>query len=83
MVINDVVYYKKEDAGKKLLELKNIIDARENKICLCSNCHNKLHYGADIDDMLFQIYEQRKEALSKFGINISFEELLSYYKRVD
>ena len=59
------------------------LDCLPKIISLCSNCHNKLHYGADIDDMLFQIYEQRKEALSKFGINISFEELLSYYKRVD
>ena len=56
------------------------LDCLPNIISLCSNCHNKLHYGVDIDDMLKVIFEKRVDALREFGIYITFEELLSYYK---
>lgn len=59
---------------------KNSLDCVPNIISLCSNCHNRLHYGKDIKSMLKNIYEQRKDELRKHDINITFEELLSYYK---
>ena len=92
---SDHVSFVRKSNGKNYTEPHHIIpmsaqgdfdidlDCLPNIISLCSNCHNRLHYGADIDDMLYQIYEQRKEALSKHGINITFAELLSYYKNVE
>lgn len=57
------------------------LDCLPNIISLCSTCHNKLHYGANIKDMLHKIYDDRKEELEKYGIIITFQELLNYYKR--
>ena len=56
------------------------LDCPQNIISLCSNCHNKLHYGVGIEEMLKGIYEKRVDALRSKGIYITFEELLSYYK---
>ena len=39
-----------------------------------------LHYGSDIETALKKLYNDRKELLKKSGIEISFEELLKYYK---
>lgn len=89
---SDHVSFIRKSNGKNYTEPHHIIpmsaqgdfnvnlDCLPNIISLCSNCHNRLHYGADIDEMLHSIYEQRKGALSKYGIKIAFEELLSYYK---
>lgn len=92
---SDHVSFVRKSNGKNYTEPHHIIpmsaqgdfdidlDCLPNIISLCSNCHNRLHYGADIDDILYKIYEQRKEALSKYGINITFSELLSYYKNIE
>lgn len=55
------------------------LDVEENLVSLCSNCHNNLHYGKDFESLLKKLYKDRKEVLAKFGINISFEELLRIY----
>lgn len=55
------------------------LDRPENIVCLCSHCHNKIHYGKDWDKLVKQLYEDRKELLEKIGIEISFEDLLSFY----
>ena len=55
------------------------LDREQNIVSLCSNCHNLLHYGADIDTLLRKLYEERKELLLAIGIKISFEELRAYY----
>ena len=55
------------------------LDREQNIVSLCSNCHNQLHYGADIDELLRPLYEKRKELLESIGIIISFEQLLKYY----
>lgn len=51
-----------------------------NIVSLCSNCHNKLHYGKDIKDDLYKLYKERENLLKDAGIYISFEELLNLYK---
>ena len=56
------------------------LDVLPNIISLCSTCHNKLHYGLDIQDTITQLYNARKEQLEEFGIGISLEKLLSYYR---
>lgn len=55
------------------------LDVDANIICLCPNCHRKLHYGNDITNELKKLYEDRKEFLNKSGIDIAFSELMKYY----
>jgi 5-methylcytosine-specific restriction protein A len=55
------------------------LDSIANIVCLCPNCHKNLHYGKDIKFMLEKIYNERKQALEKSGIIITFDELLELY----
>jgi predicted HNH restriction endonuclease len=62
------------------------LDVEANIVSLCSNCHNKIHYGADIEQMLRQLWEQRREELEaaglmemKSGIRLTVDILLSFY----
>ncbi len=47
----------------------NNLDIVENMVCLCGNCHNRLHYGSDevVEEMLEILY---KEKIKKSGTNI-------------
>ena len=57
------------------------LDRVENICSLCSNCHNCIHYGADSERerILRDLYEERKDYLSKAGLSIDFEKLKAYY----
>lgn len=55
------------------------LDREQNVVSLCSNCHNLLHYGADIDDLLMLLYNQRKELLAAVGIILTYDQLRKYY----
>lgn len=55
------------------------LDVEENIISLCSNCHNQLHYGRDLKDILRKLYEERISYLKQVGIDISFKQLLQMY----
>lgn len=55
------------------------LDVENNIVSLCSNCHNMLHYGADIDVELEVLYNNRKNLLKSAGIIIKFSDLKSYY----
>ena len=61
-------------------DFENSLDVDANIVCLCPNCHRKLHYGNQIDEELKILYEKRKELLNKSGIMISFEDLIKYYE---
>lgn len=57
------------------------LDVEANVVSLCSNCHNKLHYGKDFAETLKVIFtDERRSRLKKCGIDISFEDLLEMYK---
>lgn len=56
------------------------LDREQNIVSLCSSCHNLLHYGADIDSVLFPLYMMRKDLLNAIGISISYEQLKKYYQ---
>lgn len=58
------------------------LDVYENIVSLCSHCHNLLHYGAmdEKEPVLRKLYEDRKDMLAAYGIEISYEELKEYYK---
>ncbi|WP_129727953.1 HNH endonuclease [Ectobacillus funiculus] len=55
------------------------LDVEQNIISLCSHCHNLLHYGRDNSGVLEKLYNDRKDLLKEVGIEIRFEQLLSYY----
>lgn len=55
------------------------LDVEENIISLCSHCHNLLHYGKDIKEVLKKLHDNRKGFLENAGIELTFERLLSYY----
>lgn len=55
------------------------LDVEENIVSLCSYCHNLLHYGADFEEILKRLYEERKSLLEGVGIVITYEELRNLY----
>ncbi|MCL2838177.1 MAG: hypothetical protein FWE04_03805 [Oscillospiraceae bacterium] len=59
------------------------LDRERNIICLCSNCHNLLHYGnkESVKKMLTFLFKKRKLALTKIlGRQLSLEELFKIYQ---
>lgn len=56
------------------------LDIDANIVCLCPNCHRKLHYGNNITRDLIKLYEDRINYLRLSGIDISFDELIQLYK---
>lgn len=55
------------------------LDVPENVVSLCSHCHNEIHYGRDIRNILRWLYENRRAQLNSVGIKITFEDLLLMY----
>ena len=57
------------------------LDRRSNLVCLCPNCHEKLHKARNEDrlPLLRKIYDLRIKDLIEEGIKISFEELARKY----
>lgn len=55
------------------------LDIEENIVSLCSNCHNRIHYGKDADALIQILYSERIDYLRKAGINIGLDELLMMY----
>ena len=60
----------------------NSLDVEANIVCLCSNCHNQIHYGLDSEDLIRKLYDKRKEELRQVGIPISLKQLLEVYAGV-
>lgn len=58
------------------------VDVMENIVSLCSHCHNLLHYGRfkDKKPILEKLYNERKDALHACGLDLTLEQLESYYK---
>ena len=58
------------------------VDVMENIVSLCSHCHNLLHYGrfADKVPVLTKLYNERIAALRKCGLDLTLNQLMSYYK---
>lgn len=60
-------------------EFQESLDNPANIVSLCSECHNRLHYGKDKEEMLKTLYEQRKDRLKKAEIEVDFDKLLGFY----
>lgn len=62
------------------------LDVEANIVSLCSTCHNKIHYGASIEGLIRQLWDQRRKELDdagllvmKNGTALTVEILLSFY----
>ena len=66
----------------KYKDFEYSLDVMQNITSLCSHCHNLLHYGRfeDKKPILEKLYNERKDALHECGIDITIEQLESYYK---
>lgn len=60
-------------------QFKYSLDTEVNIVSLCSNCHNRIHYGKDADLLIKKLYRDRMEYLEKAGIGILEENLLLLY----
>lgn len=62
-------------------DFENSIDVPENIICLCPNCHRAIHKSLNDQkrEMLEKLFNSRKELLEGRGIQIEFDDLISYY----
>lgn len=56
------------------------LDVEENIVSLCSSCHNQLHYGKEYESILRSLFEMRVELLKTKKINITYEQLLEFYR---
>lgn len=61
-------------------DFNSSLDVDANIVSLCPLCHRKLHNGKDIELELKKLFDSRVELLKQSGIDISFEELIMYYK---
>ena len=55
------------------------IDVPENIVCLCSMCHNRIHYGKNNREIIEYLWNLRKDDLRKLGIDIGLSQLLTFY----
>lgn len=61
------------------VEFENSLDVEQNIVCLCSTCHNEIHYGKERDALIGRLFRKRCEMLEKMGIEIELEELVKFY----
>lgn len=57
------------------------LDVEANIVVLCPHCHKMLHHGTkeDIRPLLDLLFQKRKQALADKGIQLTWEQLCSYY----
>lgn len=57
------------------------IDIEENIVCLCPNCHRKIHLSVDEQkkELLLPLLNKKIKGISDSGIVITEKELLKYY----
>jgi 5-methylcytosine-specific restriction protein A len=57
------------------------IDVPENILCICPNCHRKIHLAEDEEreKTLAEAFELRKKLLPERGINIDLKTLMELY----
>ncbi|CAH0298791.1 HNH endonuclease signature motif containing protein [Peribacillus sp. Bi134] len=63
-------------------EFQNSIDVDGNVVCLCPNCHRKIHHGTNDDkkELIQTLYTKRFKLLQKWGISKELKNVLSFYK---
>ena len=58
---------------------KNSLDVEANIVCLCSNCHNEVHYGKYASNIIDSLYKKREKELMDAGVFIDEEDLMKMY----
>ena len=58
---------------------KNSLDVEANIVCLCSNCHNEIHYGKDAEKLIEALFKKRISELKLAGIGIEITVLKNLY----
>ena len=60
---------------------ENKLDTKANLVPVCPLCHRLLHYGrkVEIEKLLTELYDERQELLKQSGLDITLDELKSYY----
>lgn len=58
------------------------IDCIENIVCLCPNCHRKIHFGSSDEKaaIIENLYRKQEKRLSEIGLTISLDELNNLYR---
>lgn len=56
------------------------LDVEENIVSLCCNCHKQIHLGKGFEVMLEKLHNERRDLLTRVGIDISLDELIKLYK---
>ncbi|MEH7072877.1 hypothetical protein V7121_16630 [Neobacillus drentensis] len=56
------------------------LDVEENIVSLCCNCHKQIHLGKGFEVMLEKLHNDRKDLLTRVGIDITLDELIKLYK---
>jgi len=89
---NSHITFKRKSNSRPYLEVHHLIplsfqkyfkyslDVTCNVVVLCSNCHNKLHFGLNIENDLRKLYNLRIAGMKKNHIDIPFESLLKCYQ---
>ncbi|PKE38758.1 HNH endonuclease [Macrococcoides caseolyticum] len=57
------------------------IDFADNIICLCPNCHRRIHYGvkSDKSEMVQKFYKERHEKIEDYKVDIKYNDLELFY----
>lgn len=58
----------------------NSLDVPENIICLCSECHNKIHYGFEGKKIVINLYRKRVNGMKARDIYIDEDVFSELYK---
>ncbi|SEG36374.1 HNH endonuclease [Eubacterium ruminantium] len=57
----------------------NSLDVEANIVCLCSNCHNEIHYGKYANKLIEPLFIKRESELLRAGIDIELGDLIRMY----
>jgi len=57
------------------------LDFADNIVCLCPNCHRKIHHAKDElkKEMVKELFKMREKKYNKYGINITYKQVLRFY----
>jgi hypothetical protein len=63
-------------------KFKVSIDVLDNIICLCPNCHRKIHLAVDEErkEMLLSLFRKKEDCFKRNGIKIDLKEIFNFYK---
>lgn len=80
-------HFIQQHKGKNIFELNGLIYDKRNLLCLCSNCHNQIHYGMDknVTKMIELIYadESIQNMLDEYKFSSFVQgDMLDWIKKV-